>query len=180
MKSMNPINPKHQINAFLIVAIISSNQVGVGVMGFQQQLYQHAKQDAWISVIISFLLAHLVVFVMVKTLEIYETNDIYEINQDIFGKFIGNFLNVLYITYCGSIFFVILKTYIEVINTWVFYNLSPWFLSATLLLLLIYTFTGTLKVIVGVSFLALSSHMSGYFHSSPARICRSKLFITCS
>ncbi|WP_413367550.1 GerAB/ArcD/ProY family transporter [Lysinibacillus sp. 3P01SB] len=146
------MNPKHQINAFLIVAIISANQVGVGVMGFQQQLYQHAKQDAWISVIISFLLAHLVIFIMIKTLEIYQTNDIYEINQDIFGKFIGNFLNVLYITYCGSIFFVILKTYIEVINTWVFYNLSPWFLSATLLLLLIYTFTGTLKVIVGVSF----------------------------
>lgn len=152
MKSMNSINSNHKINAFLIVAIISSNQVGVGVMGFQQQLYQNAKQDAWISVIISFVLAHLAVFIMIKTLEIYETNDIYEINQDIFGKLIGNLLNVLYITYCGSIFFLILKTYIEVINTWVFYNLSPWFLSATLLLLLIYAFTGNLKVIVGVSF----------------------------
>lgn len=124
-------------------------------MGFQQQLYQLAKQDAWISLIISFLLAHVSVFVMIKTLELYESEDIFGINQDIFGKFFGNFLNVLYVTYCSTIFLIILRTYIEVINTWVFYNLSSLFISATLLLLLIYAFTGNLRVIVGVSFFTI-------------------------
>lgn len=152
MKSKASISPPQQINAFLIVAVISSNQVGVGVMGFQQQLYLHAKQDAWISVLVSFILAHLSAIIMIKTLELYQTKDLYEINQDVFGKFIGNFLTILYISYSSSIFFLILKMYIEVINTWVFYNLSPWFLAATLLLLLVYAFLGDFRVIVGVSF----------------------------
>lgn len=155
MKNSTQINTTQNINAFLLIAIISANQVGVGVMGFQQHLYQYAKQDAWISLIISFLLAHVSVFIMIKTLELYESHDIFGINQDIFGKFIGNFLNVLYVSYCSTIFLIILRTYIEVINTWVFYNLSSLFISATLLLLLIYAFTGNLRVIVGVCFFTI-------------------------
>ena len=155
MKHTNQIKPTQQINAFLIVFIISANQVGIGVMGFQQQLYQIAKQDSWISLIFSFLLAHLSIFIIIKTLELYESKDIFEINQDIFGTFIGNFLNVLYVSFCSTIFLIILRTYIEIINTWVFYNLSSLFLSVTLLLLLIYAFTGNLRVIVGVSFFTI-------------------------
>lgn len=155
MKKSTKIKPTQNINAFLIAFVISANQVGIGVMGFQQRLYQFAKQDAWISLIISFLLAHLSIFIMLKTLKLYESNDIFGINQDIFGKFIGNLLNVLYISFCGTIFLIILRTYMEVINTWVFYNLSSLFLSATLLMLLIYAFTGNLRVIVGISFFTI-------------------------
>ncbi|MGM9949267.1 MAG: GerAB/ArcD/ProY family transporter [Lysinibacillus sp.] len=155
MKNTMQIKPTQQINAFLIAFIISTNQVGIGLMGFQQHLYHFAKQDSWISLIFSFLLAHVVLFIIIKTLALYESNDIYGIHQDIFGTFIGNFLNVLYVSYCGTIFLIILRTYIEIIHTWVFYNLSSWFLSATLLLLLIYAFTGNLRVIVGVSFFTI-------------------------
>lgn len=92
---------------------------------------------------------------MIKILQIYGSNDLYGIHQNIFGKWIGNFFNTIYILYCSTAFFTVLINYIEVVQTWVFPNVGTWFLTATLLLIVIYTFTGGLRVIVGVTFLVL-------------------------
>ncbi|EPD50586.1 spore germination protein (amino acid permease) [Paenisporosarcina sp. HGH0030] len=150
----NTIHVKNQemINAFLLFFVIHTIQVGVGIHGFQRVIYQDAKHDAWISVLLVGIATHIIAIIMIKTLEIYGSNDLYGIHQDIFGKWVGNFLNLLYILYCSTAFFSVLRNYIEVVQTWVFPNLSTWFISATLLLIVIYAFTGGLRVIVGISF----------------------------
>lgn len=66
-------------------------QVGVGIQGFQRIIYQEARQDAWISVLLACIATHIVTFCMIKTLEIYGSNDLYGIQQDIYGKWMGNF-----------------------------------------------------------------------------------------
>ena len=152
MKSSLQINQKDMINAFLLFFIIHTTQVGVGIQGFQRIVFQDAKHDAWISVLLAGLFTHIIAIFMLKTLEMYSSNDLYGIHLDIFGQWIGNFLNCLYILYCTTAFFTVIKNYSEVIQTWVFPNLQSGFISATILLLVIYTFTGGLRVIVGVSF----------------------------
>lgn len=144
------------INAPLLFFVITGAQIGVGVHGFQRIVFESAKQDAWISVIASFLFAHVVAFIMIKTLEMYGgSNDLYGIHLDIFGKFIGNFLNLIYVCYSTVAFYSILKNYGEVIVTWVFPDLSARFIYASLLLLVIYSFTGGFRVIIGISFFSL-------------------------
>ncbi|WP_408056777.1 GerAB/ArcD/ProY family transporter [Ureibacillus massiliensis] len=138
------------INAFLLFYIIIACQVGVGIHGFQRVIYKEAKQDAWISVILIFLFAHLIIFVMIKTLEIYQNLDLYEIHQQVYGKIIGNFFNFIYLLYCTFAFFTVSKNYIEVINTWVFPYLNSFLLTISLLLIVIYAFTGGFRVIVGI------------------------------
>jgi spore germination protein (amino acid permease) len=155
MKNTIQLSPKDTINAYLLIFVIHSAQVGVGIHGFQRIVYQEAKQDAWISVILAGLATHLIAFCMIKTLEIYGSNDLYGIHQDVFGKWFGNFLNVIYILYCSVAFFSVLRNYIEVIQTWIFPGLGTWFISATLLIITIYAFTGGLRVIVGVSFFSI-------------------------
>ncbi|WP_342505724.1 GerAB/ArcD/ProY family transporter [Sporosarcina sp. FSL K6-2383] len=152
MKSSIQISPKDTINAFLLFFIIQSAQIGVGIHGFQRIIYQDAKQDAWISVLLAGLATHIIAFFMIKTLQMYGSNDLYGIHQDVFGKWIGNFFNILYIIYCSVAFIAVLRNYIEVVQTWVFPDLATWFLAASLLLIVIYTFTGGLRVIVGISF----------------------------
>ncbi|MGB5945831.1 GerAB/ArcD/ProY family transporter [Paenisporosarcina sp.] len=152
MKSSLQISQKDMINAFLLFFIIHTSQVGVGIQGFQRIVFQDAKHDAWLSVLIAGLVTHIIAIFMLKTLEMYSSNDLYGIHLDIFGQWIGNFLNCLYILYCTAAFVVILKNYSEVVQTWVFPNLQSGFISATILLLVIYTFTGGLRVIVGISF----------------------------
>ncbi|WP_277585222.1 GerAB/ArcD/ProY family transporter [Psychrobacillus antarcticus] len=154
---INPIkiSPKEMINAYLLFFVIHSMQIGVGIHGFQRIVYQDARHDAWISVLLAGLATHIVAFCMIKTLEVYGSNDLYGIQQDVYGKWIGNFLNAIYILYCFVAFFAVLRNYIEVIQAWIFPGISTWFLSITLLLIVIYAFTGGLRVMVGVSFFSV-------------------------
>ncbi|TQR18477.1 GerAB/ArcD/ProY family transporter [Psychrobacillus soli] len=155
MKNSIQLSPKDMINAYLLFFVIHGAQVGVGIHGFQRVIYQDAKHDAWISVLLAGLATHIIAFCMIKTLEIYGSNDLYGIHQDVYGKRIGNFFNIVYILYCFVAFFSVLRNYIEVIQTWIFPDLATWFLSATLILITIYAFTGGLRVIVGVSFFSI-------------------------
>lgn len=149
------LNPKDMINAYLLFFVIHSAQIGVGIQGFQRIIYQDARQDAWISVLLAGIATHIVTFCMIKTLEIYGSHDLYGIQLDIFGKWIGNFLNAMYVFYCFVAFFSVLRNYIEVIHAWIFPSIGTWFLSATILIIIIYTFTGGLRVIVGISFFSI-------------------------
>lgn len=155
MKNSMQLSQKDMINAYLLFYVVTSAQIGVGIHGFQRIVYQLAKQDAWISVLLAGIATHIIAFCMIKTLEIYGTDDLYGIHQDVFGKWFGNVLNTVYILYCSVAFFSVLRNYIEVIQTWLFPGLGTWFLSATLLLITMYAFTGGLRVIVGVSFFSV-------------------------
>ncbi len=152
MKNVIHVKPQHMINAILVFFVVHTTQIGVGIHGFQRIIYQESKQDAWISVLVIGLASHVVAIVMIKTLEMYDSHDLYGINREVFGAWMGNFINVIYVFYCSVAFFSVLRNYIEVVQTWIFPLLSTWFISATLLLLVIYTFLGGLRVIVGVAF----------------------------
>ncbi|MFC4353847.1 GerAB/ArcD/ProY family transporter [Chryseomicrobium palamuruense] len=152
MKNTLHISPKETINAFLLFFVIHTNQVAVGIHGFQRLIFEDAKHDAWISVILAGLLTHIVAVFMLKTLEIYGTQDLYGIHLDLFGQWIGNFINALYVLYCSAAFFTILQNYIEVIQTWVFHDLNFKFIAASILLLVCYAFLGGIRVIIGVTF----------------------------
>ncbi|MFL0506926.1 GerAB/ArcD/ProY family transporter [Ureibacillus sp. 179-F W5.1 NHS] len=152
MKKHLQIDPSQKFNASLLLFTTTAVQIGVGIHGFQSVIYKEAKQDAWISIIISFIAAHLVVFVMFKTLEMYGSDDIFGIQINVFGKYLGNLMNLVLISYCLLAFFVVIRTYTEVINVWVFPDLSTSFITITVLLIVIYTFSGGLRVIIGICF----------------------------
>lgn len=150
MKKSLQISNNQKINAFLLIFIVNGCQIGVGIHGFERVVYQNAKQDAWIAVILSFIFAHFVAFIMIKTLEMFQDQDLYGIHQILFGKFFGNLLNFFYVLYCSFAFLSILINYKEVINTWVFPFIASSFLSASLLIIVIYTFTAGFRIIVGI------------------------------
>ena len=143
---------KYLINAFLLFFVIHSIQCGVGLQGFQRVIYQSAQHDAWISVIISGLVTNIVVFVIIKTLSIYESTDLYGIHYDLYGSFLSKIINSIYIFYCLMSFLVIIRNYIEVVQAWIFPEIPVWFLSMTLLILVIYGTTAGIRTIVGVAF----------------------------
>lgn len=151
MKNAIHIGPGDTINAFLLFFIVQSAQVGVGIQGFQRIIYQDAKHDAWISVVLAGLATHIIAVFMLKTLQLYGSNDLYGIQQDVYGKWIGNVLNVFYILFTSTAFFAVLRNYTEVIQSWVFPGVDTWFLVVSLLLLVIYSFAGGLRVIVGIA-----------------------------
>jgi spore germination protein (amino acid permease) len=143
------------INAFMLVFIIHSVQVGVGLAGLPRVVYLEAKHDAWISVFLAGMITSVVLVVIIQMLKQYDSADLYGIHFDIFGKWAGHSLNFIYMIYMSSTFFIILMNYVEIVQVWIFPTLPTWQLSLVLILLVIYAVYGGIRVIVGVAFLSV-------------------------
>lgn len=152
--SIDP-KPQHMINTFLLIFIVHSMQLGVGIQGFQRIIYLEAKHDAWISVILGGIATAVVGFVMVKILALYGSSDLFGIHYDVFGKWIGNLMNIVFILYFLVSFHIIIRNYIEVIQAWVFPEVPNWLIALTLAYLVYYGLNGGLRTIVGVSFFSV-------------------------
>ncbi|GAB3060845.1 GerAB/ArcD/ProY family transporter [Virgibacillus ainsalahensis] len=142
-----------RIQAFYLFFIISSIQIGVGIMGAPRIIFIEAHQDSWIAILIAAAYIILVLFVMLLILKQYDNADILGIQVDVFGKLLGKLLGTVYIIYFAVTLFSVLITYIEVVNIFIFPSLSPVVMGTLLIILIAYSVLGGLKVIVGVCFL---------------------------
>lgn len=143
------------VNAFLVMFFIHAAQTGVGIVGLPRIVYLSAKHDAWISVFLGGLFSAFVLAMMVLMLKKYESADLYGIQVDVFGKWLGNALNVFYMMYMSISFFVIMMNYIEIVQVWIFPELPTWQISLALILLTIYAVNGGIRIIVGVAFMSV-------------------------
>lgn len=150
------LHPKEGLlfNSFLLIFIIHKTQTGVGIVGLPRIVYLVAKHDAWISVLFAGLGTGVVLWLMISMLKQYDCADLYGIHVDIFGKYIGNMLNIIYMLYMSASFFVILMNYIEIVQVWIFPDLRTWVISLVLILLVVYAVLGGIRVIVGITFLS--------------------------
>ncbi|WP_409176870.1 GerAB/ArcD/ProY family transporter [Brevibacillus fortis] len=149
------VSKGNTISAFLAGVLVHGTQLGMGILGFQRIIAKEAGHDAWISVILAALFTHLTVMTINKTLHRYPSADIYGIQEDVFGKWLGTGISIIYLTYFFVSAGVILRTYIEVVQTWVFPNLPTWILSGIILFLAFYTVVGGIRVIAGYSFFSI-------------------------
>ncbi|MCM2531915.1 spore germination protein [Neobacillus pocheonensis] len=150
------LHPKEGLlfNTFLLTFIITKVQTGVGIVGLPRIVYLEAKHDAWISVLFAGLFTGVVLWLMISMLKQYDSADLYGIQVDVFGKYMGNVLNIIYMLYMCSAFFVILMNYIEIVQVWIFPDLRTWVLSLVLIFLVVYAVLGGIRVIVGISFIS--------------------------
>jgi spore germination protein (amino acid permease) len=147
------INKKMMFSAFLVFFIVHTNQTGVGIAGVQRIIFMESKQDAWISILISYFGMALVVSAMCYILHSFKDMDLFQIHNEIFGKIIGTFLNLIIIVYIIGGLLSILLNYTEIVQAWVFPDLETWAIISLLLLISIYGVFGGIRTIVGVSFL---------------------------
>ncbi|WP_377891166.1 GerAB/ArcD/ProY family transporter [Alkalihalobacillus sp. R86527] len=139
------------VSSFLVMFIIHSNQVGVGILGFPRYITQYTDQDAWIVVIITGLIFHVFVWMMYGILG-DDNADIIDLQKKWFGSWIGGFLNLLLMVYLLLGAVVVLRTFIEVIQAWMFPELQTWIPALMYLLLTYYVLAGGFRTVVGVSF----------------------------
>ncbi|KUP09870.1 spore gernimation protein [Bacillus coahuilensis m2-6] len=151
----NNIQAKNHVyfNAFLVAFIVHTSQIGLGVAGVQRILYIEAKQDAWIVVLIAGVLINLTVWVMIQILKEYNHLDIYEIQKEVFGKWVGGGMNFSLSLYLLSVYCSIVIGYIEIVQAWIFAEMRTWLLGLILTLLAVKGVMGGIRVIVGVSFM---------------------------
>src|SRR5690625_188340 len=141
------------IRAFYLFFLISAIQTGVGTMGAPRYIFKFAEQDSWVSILIAHGFIMLTVAVMFMIVNQYDNADIFGIQVDVFGNVLGKLLGIVYIIYFGLALVSVLITYIQVIQLFLYPTFPNYLLCFLIILLIIYAFTGGIRVITGVSFL---------------------------
>lgn len=136
------------ISPFLVFFLINSTQVGIGMLSFQRLVMKEAGHDAWIAVILTGIIVHLLIWIMYQLFaHSPDAEDIVSIHQRYFGKWIGFVFNFALLVYFFLLAFTVLQTYIEIIKIWMFPLMGAWQLSLIFLALAYYTVLGGFRVV---------------------------------
>ncbi|WP_010530332.1 GerAB/ArcD/ProY family transporter [Lentibacillus jeotgali] len=144
-----------KVTGLMVFFLITSSQIGVGVLGFESIINKYAGHDAWMSLIISGLAVSGIIYLMYKMLKNAEKGDIVEIHQFTYGKWLGNFVTIIFTMYLLLMATVVLRTYIEIIQVWMFPHLKVWAFLLILIPLIYYTISDQFRTVVGVCFLGI-------------------------
>jgi spore germination protein AB len=145
------VDQDKKVGPYLVFFLITSVQIGVGILSFQTAIIKYAEYDAWISVIITGLVVNLVIFLLYKML-LLSNGDLVSIHNELFGKWLGGFLNTCFIMYFTMTGLTVIRSFIEVIQTWMFPTLSVWGFNLALLPLIYYIVSGGFRTVVGICF----------------------------
>lgn len=142
---------KIKFNAYVLFFVVCNLQIGVGIFSFPRYILTGAGHDAWITVILIGVAVHVILWAMIKTLEMHESLDLYGIHHAMFGKWFGGVLSIIIIVHYFMNIAIIVRTYIEAVQVWIFPDFPAWLLSLLLLFLVMYTVLGGIRVIFQVS-----------------------------
>ncbi|MDR7071243.1 GerAB/ArcD/ProY family transporter [Fictibacillus barbaricus] len=148
---MQKIKEVFLVSPFLVFFLIHSEQVGVGVLGYQRIIAKYAGYDSWISVIIAGIFVHILIWMIYYVLD-NGGGDIVTIHKTLFGGFIGNIFNIAIILYFLLWSITVLRTYIEVIQVWMFPTLNTWKIAVVFLILTYYVVSSGFRTVTGVCF----------------------------
>ncbi|MFD1738978.1 GerAB/ArcD/ProY family transporter [Bacillus salitolerans] len=151
---MQKIRESLLISPFMVFYLVHSMQVGVGLLGFQRIVAESAENDAWISVIVGGMGVHILIWMMYKILQKGQ-GDITDIHRTIFGKWIGGFLSLLLVFYFILLAATVLRTYIEIIQVWVFPGFKTGVFGLVFLFLVFYIINGGFRAVAGIALLGV-------------------------
>ncbi|MDP4107954.1 MAG: GerAB/ArcD/ProY family transporter [Bacillota bacterium] len=146
------LNEGLTVSSFFLFFLIHSTKTGVGLLNFQSKIIKGAEQDAWISVILVGISFHFIIWLMYFLLKKSNNGDIMSLHQQLFGKWLGNVLNIFFYGYMLLIVSTTIRSYLAVLVTWVFPYNPIWILSLIMIFVISYLVIGGFRVITGICF----------------------------
>lgn len=144
-------------------------QVGNGSLVIQNILFKDAEQDAWISVLFMGISLHIIIWMIYKMLG-NPSKDVIDLHRMIFGSFLGNAVSFLLIAYFFILALSVFRTYIDVLQVWIFPTLKTWEMAVILIIMIYYLVSGGFRVLTGLAFFAvITSIFLIFFNIFPIR-----------
>jgi spore germination protein AB len=146
------VSEKSKVSHFLVFYLISSMQIGIGVLGYQRIIAETAGYDAWIAVILAGVSIHIIIWMMFKIAET-SNGDLISAHSYIIGEKLGKAFSFIFLFYFILLATTVLRTYIEVVQVWMFPNFKTFWFSLAFLLLTVYIIFGGFRTVTGIAFL---------------------------
>jgi spore germination protein (amino acid permease) len=161
---MSKIKAEHQISPVFVFFLIHGAQFGAGVLGFARIIAKAAGYDGWIGVLITGIIIHILLWMMYFLLK--ETNgNLINLQRQTFGKWLGNGINLIFIAYFLTVSISVIRTYVEIIQVWMFPTASTWMLTLFLCLVSYYIISSGFRVITGICVISIGGTLGYLFLS---------------
>jgi spore germination protein (amino acid permease) len=145
------VKEQFQISTFFTFFLVHGSQTGIAILNYQAHISKYAEQDAWISLILTGISIHFILMMIFKMLDA-KHNDLVAVHQFCFGRAAGRVLSLLVLCYFWLASFTVFRTYIEVIQIWVYPTIKTWQLSIIFGFLIFYIVSGGFRILTGFSF----------------------------
>lgn len=139
-----------KISPFLVYYLIISMQIGIGILSYQRTIAKDAGYDAWISVLAAGLTVHLLLWMMYKINESVD-GDLHKVNEFVFGRIFSKIVNSFFIGYFSLYAITVLRSFLEVIQVWMFQDLNIFWYSFAFMILCIYIIYGGFRTVTGIA-----------------------------
>ncbi|MDD9266870.1 GerAB/ArcD/ProY family transporter [Paenibacillus sp. GCM10023248] len=130
-----------------LFAFILQTQVGIGVLSFPNVLHESAGVDGWMSVILAGAVVQLILLVYIALCKRYPGYNLYTMMPEIFGKWLGNAVNAIYLIHFIFISCVILLLEMVFVELWVLPFTDPWMILTANCLVFLYFAGESLRII---------------------------------
>ncbi|WP_285765974.1 GerAB/ArcD/ProY family transporter [Peribacillus sp. SI8-4] len=148
------VNKSERIPPYFVFFLVVKVQTGTGVLGFQRLIMHSAGNDAWIAVIFGGIVCLLPIWCMFNILHSHE-KDLIGVHKQIFGKYIGGILSMIWIIFWLMLSIAAYMTYAEIIGTWLFPQINILPLSIVFAIVIYYAVSGGFRIIAGLCFLGV-------------------------
>ncbi|MDM5464640.1 spore germination protein [Bacillus cereus] len=161
---MSKVKEEYQISPIFVFFLIHSAQFGAGVLGFARIIAKAAGYDGWMGVLITGICIHILIWMMYFLLK--ETNgNLIDLQRQTFGKWLGNGINLIFMAYFLIISISVIRTYVEIIQVWMFPTASTWMLTLFLCLVSYYIISSGFRVIAGICVISVGGTLGYLFLS---------------
>ncbi|MFC5447444.1 GerAB/ArcD/ProY family transporter [Paenibacillus aestuarii] len=147
----NSVKENYLVSGFFVFFLIFATQSGIGGLSSSNEVFTYSGQDAWISVIFMGLCLHLIIWMIYRMLG-NPAKDIIDLHQMIFGRFLGNTFSLLMIGYFFVSALYVFRTYIGIVQVWIFPSIRTWELAVLFICLIYYLVSGGFRVLTGLAF----------------------------
>jgi spore germination protein (amino acid permease) len=140
--------------------LIISSQVGISIFCLPYGLSKRVGHDGWIPVLFSGIASILLSILLMNLLRRYKNKSIFEIDTYLYGKYLGNMINILLVLYLTLKGVVALRFYEEVIHITVLRITPPLVITSLIIIPTVYLTWYGLKSICRFSVLIFGSMLS--------------------
>ena len=141
-----------KISPFLVFYLIISMQIGLGILRYQRVIAKAAGYDSWISVLVAGLSVHVIIWMIYKITETVD-GDLFQAHQYVFGNILAKFLSMLFIFYFCLLAITVVRSFVEVVQVWMFPDINTFWFSLAFFILCIYIIFGGFRTVTGIAFL---------------------------
>lgn len=107
---------ENQITSSQLMGIVISIQLGIAILSVPSNLAVASGHDGWVSVLIYGIIITGVITLIIKLMNRYENQSIYGINKFLYGKYLGDLLNILIVLHLWYSACLYLRTYINILH----------------------------------------------------------------